>query len=84
MWVRATVDLGMTDEEFGRTTMRRLLAQLRRREEIEHRADLRAGLLASLLYNPHRKTGARAMKPDDFFPAPGGKRAKSRKRGTKK
>lgn len=84
MWVRATVDLGMTDEEFGRTTMARLLAQLRRREEIEHRADLRAGVLASLLYNPHRKKGAKSMKPDDFFPAPGGKRAKSRKRGTEK
>jgi hypothetical protein len=42
---------------------------LERHEEVERRADLRAGLLASLLYNPHRRKGARPMGPADFFPA---------------
>jgi hypothetical protein len=31
--------------------------------------DLRAGLLASLLYAPHRKSGAPQLGPEDFFPS---------------
>lgn len=64
------MDLGLSDEEFGASTLRRLYAQLERWEEVQRRADLRVGLLASLLYNPHRKKGARALKPEDFFPEP--------------
>lgn len=61
-----------------------LLDRLARRERREW---LRTGLIASLLYNPHRKKGKKAMKPEDFVPgardSPTGKgpRMNQRKRG---
>lgn len=71
LWVRARVDLSLSDSEFRSLTMRLLFALIERREEVEYREDLRTGLVSALLYNPHRKKGAKAMKPSDFFPASG-------------
>ena len=61
------MDLGLSDAEWGRTTFRRLMEQVQRWEEVQHRADLRAGLVASLVYNANRGKKGRAMMPEDFF-----------------
>ncbi len=34
----------------------------------EERADLRSGIVASVIANANRKKGTRAFKPDDFMP----------------
>lgn len=65
--------------------MRLLFALLERREEVEHREDLRTGLVSSLLYNPNRKKGAKAMNPSDFFQVGGKRRSRNMsRRSTKK
>ncbi len=47
-----------------------ILDELSERREAENaREDYRTGLLASLLYNPNRRKGAKALDAEDFFPA---------------
>lgn len=62
------MDLGLSDAEFWGLTLRTLYALLERWEAVQRRADLRIGLLASLLFNKDRKRGAKAMTAEDFFP----------------
>lgn len=80
LWTRARVDLGLSDGEFRGLTLRLLFALMERKEEVEHREDLRSGLLASLLYNPNRKKGAKPMHPSDFFRPVNKRRPKNRSR----
>lgn len=44
---------------------------MQRREAAERRADQRAGVLASLLFNLNRRKGSRAAEPRHFFPSLG-------------
>ena len=44
------------------------MALHRRQQAEEHRADLRAGVIASAVLNPWRGEGEDALTPHDFFP----------------
>ena len=61
---------GVPDELYWRSTPAEvgfLLAALVARESRrEHSAALRAGLVASAIYNVNRKPGTRTLKPSDF------------------
>lgn len=60
-------DLGLSEYEFWHgMTLRRLWLLVRRREAAEQRADLRAGVLATVVA---RVAGSKDAKPQDFFPS---------------
>lgn len=50
-------------------TPRLLLALLRAQEEVEHRKDLRAGLVAAQIINVNLKKGTPPVSASDFFGA---------------
>ena len=61
---------GVPDELYWRSTPVEvgslLTALVARESRREHSAALRAGLVASAIYNVNRKPGTRALKPSDF------------------
>lgn len=66
MWVAS----GMPHEVFWDLTEREIEAALRCRTDRDRAANLRAGLVASAIYNVHRKKGSRVVKPSDFLKQP--------------
>lgn len=78
MWAFARYDLGLAEAEFWRMTPR-LLDALRIRAELEvERADARAGLVASMIFNMTPKKSKKVLTVADFLP----KRKRKRKRRT--
>lgn len=73
LWAKA-IAAGVPDELFWRCTIEDLGLLLRaiheREAAIQHAANMRAGLVASVLVNIHRKRGAPTVKPQDFFRDP--------------
>lgn len=65
---------GVPDDLYWRSTASELMAILehtsRRREQQERAAAHRAGLIAAMIGNVHRKKGARRLKPSDFVREP--------------
>lgn len=70
--LRLSRDMGCTVEELAARMSWRELVQRMVLEGIdpsgESRADLRMGILASVIQNMMRGKGSRAMKPKDFIP----------------
>ena len=69
-WARC-VAAGVPDELYWQCTppeIEALLTALADRDEQQERsAVLRAGLVASAVYNVHRKKGSKALRPEDFL-----------------
>lgn len=67
---------GVPDELYWRSTPLEVGALLDQIVDLESRreraAALRAGLVASAVYNVHRRKGAKALKPSDFVAGPQG------------
>lgn len=61
-------DLGLSDDEFGEMSPRHFSLLMERREDEHRRADLRAGIVASLIANVHRSKDAEMFTPEMFMP----------------
>lgn len=55
------------------------MAYLSKNPHGEHRADLRAGIIASVIANVNRNKNTKAYKPEDFMPDFTGRRQKTLK-----
>lgn len=63
----ARVEFGISEDEFWELTLREFVTLADRYRERERRADYRAGIIASLIFNAHRTESADPMEPGDFF-----------------
>jgi len=61
------VGCGLSADVFWDLTMREVGAVMECKRRHVQNANLRAGLIAAILVNLHRKKGRRAVKPADFF-----------------
>jgi hypothetical protein len=66
----ARIDLGLSDDEFWRLVPRQYAALLKRRREVNRRADLRAGIVAAVIANAHRGKDSQPFRPKDFMVDP--------------
>lgn len=66
----ARYDLGMREREFWESLPCEFVARYERHETKHKRADLRAGIIASVIANVHRGKGSRMFTPRDFMPGP--------------
>lgn len=60
--------LGLSEEEFWSLDLRELAILRSTYEEAERRADLRAGMIASVLTAIHGAKGTRIRQPAEWFP----------------
>ena len=73
LWVIGRVDLGLSEEEFWRSTPRGIVRFLERKRELTESErtldDLRFGKVLALIANlfAKRAVGAKAYEPRDFF-----------------
>ena len=70
LWAIGRFDLGLSEQEFWRLTLRELAALLKRWRFDQERADWRAGMVASVIANIHRdrKRRSKPFTPQDFMP----------------
>jgi len=61
------IDLGLTESEAWALVPYEMASLLERYDAMEKRADLRTGILASLLCNMFKQPGARSVKPQEFI-----------------
>ncbi len=60
----------MSDEEYWNSTQEEVSAVLDHVALVEKQANLRAGLVAAVITNVHRKKGSRLVQPADFLKTP--------------
>lgn len=70
MWSIARFDLGLTDKEFGKLTLKKFEALLDRKMEADKRERLNFGIVAAMIYNcaPFADEKREPMKATDFVP----------------
>lgn len=68
LWAFSVYDLGLSSEVFWRLSPRQWIALNERRTEENKRADLRAGIIASTIYNMLRGKKGKPKRPRDFMP----------------
>jgi hypothetical protein len=69
LWAIGRYELGLSEADFWRLTMRQFDALRKLAQDVQDRADIRAGLIAATIANCTPFKEARSFTPADFFPS---------------